>query len=174
MILRYLTSPTLLLKFAALCGLAFCSLVSAQAQETKIGYINTQRIVNEGVPYKLASAKIQQEFGKRVQDMHDMEARLKAMQAKLEKDAPVMSEAERNKEQRDYVEVGKDYQRKSRELQEDVNQRQNEEREMVSDRVGKVIAQVAEAEKYDLVIQDTIYHSTRVDITDKVLKILNK
>jgi outer membrane protein len=174
MILTYLAKPTTLLKLAVLCGAAFCAVSSAEAQETKIGYINSQRIVNEALPYKAASAKIKQDFGKRVQDLQDMDARLKAMQAKLEKDAPIMSEADRNKGQRDLIELNKDFQRKQRELQEDLNQRQNEEREVVFDRVNKVITQIADSEKYDLVIQDALYHSARVDITDKVLKALNK
>jgi outer membrane protein len=172
--LRYLANPTMLFKLAVFCGVAFCSVNSAQAQETKIGYINSQRIVNEAAPYKAASAKIKQDFGKRVQDLQDMDARLKGMQAKLEKDAPIMSEADRNKGQHDLIELGKEFQRKQRELQEDLTQRQNEEREIVFDRVNKVIQQIADAEKYDLVIQDALYHSARVDITDKVLKVLNK
>jgi outer membrane protein len=174
MILKYLANPTKLLKLAVLCGAAFCAVGSAQAQEAKIGYINSQRIVNEAVPYKLASAKIKADFGKRVQDLQDMDARLKGMQAKLEKDAPIMSEADRNKGQHDLVELNKEFQRKQRELQEDLTQRQNEERENVFVRVNKVITQIADAEKYDLVIQDALYHSARVDITDKVLNVLNK
>ena len=173
MILKYQTNPVQLLKFAVLCGAASCVLNSAEAQEAKIGYINSQRIVNEAAPYKAASAKIKQDFGRRVQDLQDMDARLKAMQAKLEKDAPIMSEADRNKGQHDLIELNKEFQRKQRELQEDLTQRQNEERENVFGRVNKVIQQIAERERYDLVIQDALYHSARVDITDKVLKELD-
>lgn len=171
--MKYLTNPVKLLKFAVLCGAASSVLSSVQAQEAKIGYINSQRIVNEAAPYKAASAKIKQDFGRRVQDLQDMDARLKAMQAKLEKDAPVMSEADRNKGQHDLIELNKEFQRKQRELQEDLTQRQNEERENVFGRVNKVIQQIAEKEKFDLVIQDALYHSARVDITDKVLKELD-
>ena len=171
--MRYLANPTMLLKLAALCGAACFALDAAQAQEAKIGYINSQRIVNEAAPYKAASAKIKQDFGKRVQDLQDMDARLKGMQAKLEKDGPVMSEADRNRGQHDLIELNKEFQRKQRELQEDLTQRQNEERENVFGRVNKVIQQIAEKEKYDLVIQDALYHSARVDITDKVLKELD-
>jgi len=173
MILKYLAKPSMFLKFAVLCGVACCALNGAQAQEARIGYINSQRIVNEAAPFKAASAKIKAEFGKRVQDLQDMDARLKAMQAKLEKDAPVMSESDMNKGQRDLIELNKEFQRKQRELQEDLSQRKNEEHETAFGRVNKVIQQVAEKEKYDLVVQDSIYHSARVDITDKVLKELD-
>ena len=147
MILKYLANLSMLLKMAILCGASLCVLSSAQAQE-KIGYISSQRIVNEALPYKAASAKLEQEFSKRAKDLHDMETRLKDMQDKLEKE--------------------------QRELQEDLSQRRNEELATVLDRVNKVIAQIAESEKYDIVVQDALYHSARVDITDKVLKILNK
>lgn len=171
--MTYLANPIKLLTFVVLCGATCCVTAGVQAQEAKIGYINSQRIVNEAAPYKAASAKIKQDFGKRVQDLQDMDARLKGMQAKLEKDAPVMSEADRNKGQHDLIELNKEFQRKQRELQEDLTQRQNEERENVFVRVNKVIQQIADKEKYDLVIQDALYHSARVDITDKVLKELD-
>ncbi|MFI4938840.1 MAG: OmpH family outer membrane protein [Burkholderiales bacterium] len=163
----------MLLKMTVLFGASLCVLSSAQAQE-KIGYISSQRIVNEALPYKAASAKLEQEFSKRAKDLHDMETRLKDMQDKLEKDGPILSESDRSKRQRDLFDLNKEGQRKQRELQEDLSQRRNEELATVLDRVNKVISQIAESEKYDIVIQDALYHSARVDITDKVLKILNK
>jgi outer membrane protein len=172
--LKYPANSSTLLKAALFCGVTLCALNLADAQETKIGYISAQRIITEGLPYKEAKATLDQAFGKRASELREMESRLSGMQAKLEKDAPVMSEGDRLKAQRDLSEMAKEYQRKQREFQEDVTQRQNEERESVSTRVHKVIEQVAKEEKYDLVIQDAEYHSARIDITDKVLKVLNK
>ena len=172
--MKYLAKSSMLLKIAVLCLLALCASSVVQAQDFKIGYIDSQRIRNEARPYKDASAKLEQEFGKRAADLRDMEDRLKSMQAKMEKDESVMSPADRGKGQRDLAELYKEYQRKKREFQEDVSQRQNEERESSFGRVNKVIAQIAEAEKYDIVLTDALYVSNRIDITDKVLKILNK
>src|SRR5271157_442322 len=100
-ILKFPNYPTMLLKAAVLCVAGSCGLNVAQAQQLNIGYINEQRLVTESLPWKAASAKLNQEFGKRISDLKDMEARLKAMQAKLEKDAPIMSDADRNKGQHD-------------------------------------------------------------------------
>jgi outer membrane protein len=146
----------------------------AQAQEMKIGFVSTERIFREAAPAKAANAKIEQEFSKRDKDLQDMAARLKAMSDKLDKDAPVLSESDRGRRQRELAELDKDFQRRQREFREDLNQRRNEELATVLDRTNRVIKQIAEAEKYDIVFQEAVYISPRIDITDKVLKALNK
>jgi outer membrane protein len=96
------------------------------------------------------------------------------MADKLDKDAPVLSEADRGRRQRELGDLDKDFQRRQREFREDLNQRRNEELATVLDRTNRVIKQIAEAEKYDIVFQEAVYISPRIDITDKVLKALNK
>jgi outer membrane protein len=174
MILKYLSNSSRLLQTLVLAGAALFVSAGVHAQEVKIAYINSQRIISESAPSKAASAKLDQEFSKRARDLGDMQMHLKDMQDKFEKDAPILSESDRAKRQRDFAEQYKEFQRRQRELQEDESQRKNEEFAAVLDRVNKVIAQIAEAEKYDIVVQDALYHSPRVDITDKVLKALNK
>jgi len=146
----------------------------AQAQEMKIGFVSTERIFREAAPAKAANAKIEQEFSKRDKDLQDMAARLKAMSDKLDKEAPVLSESDRGRRQRELADLDKDFQRRQREFREDLNQRRNEELATVLDRTNRVIKQIAEAEKYDIVFQEAVYISPRIDITDKVLKALNK
>jgi outer membrane protein len=103
-----------------------------------------------------------------------MGARLKSMADKLDKDAPVLSEVDRGRRQRELGDLDKDLQRRQREFREDLNQRRNEELATVLERTNRVIKQIAEAEKYDIVFQEAVYISPRIDITDKVLKALNK
>lgn len=145
-----------------------------QAQESKVGFVSTERIFREAAPAKAAQAKIEQEFSRRDKELQEMAARLKSMSEKLDKDAAVLSESDRMKRQRDLSDLDKDFQRKQREFREDLNQRRNEELAIVLDRTNKVIKQIAEAEKYDIVFQEAVYASPRIDITDKVLKALNK
>jgi outer membrane protein len=149
-------------------------LTSAHAQESKIGFVSTERIFREAAPAKTAQVKIEQEFSKRDKELQDMAARLKAMSDKLDKDATILSESDRSKRQRDLAELDKDFQRKQREFREDLNQRRNEELAIVLERTNKVIKLIAEAEKYDIVFQEAVFVSPRIDITDKVLKALNK
>ncbi len=161
-------------KYSALLVMCLCSFANAQADESKIGFVSTERIFREAAPAKAAQAKIEQEFSKRDKEIQDMGARLKIISEKLDKDGPVLSESDRIKRQREIVDLDKDFQRKQREFREDLNQRQNEERAMISERAYKVTKQIAETEKFDVILQEAVYISPRIDITDKVIKALNK
>lgn len=145
----------------------------APAQELKIGYVNSERVLREASPAKAAQEKLQAEFGKRERELAEQAARLKAAADKLEKDAPTLAEAERTRRQRELVELDRDLQRKRREFQEDLNQRRNEELASVVERANRVIKQIFDAEKYDVILQEVIFASPRVDITEKVIKALN-
>lgn len=157
----------------ALCAALLLPLASAQAQESKVGFVSTERIFREAAPAKAAQAKIEQEFSRRDKELQEMASKLKSMSEKLDKDAAVLSESDRIKRQRDLADLDKDFQRKQREFREDLNQRRNEELAIVLERTNKVIKQIAETEKYDIVFQEAVYASPRIDITDKVLKALN-
>ena len=167
-------NPRALKAALAVIGLALCA-VGVQAQELKIGYVNSERVLREAAPAKASQAKLEAEFSKREKDLSDVANRLKTASDKLEKDAPTLSEAERNRRQRDLVEQDRDFQRKRREFQEDLNQRKNEELASVVERANKVVKQIYESEKYDLILQGdvVIFASARIDITDKVIKALN-
>jgi outer membrane protein len=147
--------------------------VGAFAQDSKIGYINTTRITAESGPAKAAQAKLEQEFSKRQKELADQQASLKTMSEKFARDEPTLSDTQRATRQKEFQELGRDFQRKQREFQEDLNGRRNEELQQVLDKATKAVKQVAEAEKYDLVIQEVVYTNAKHDITDKVLKILN-
>ncbi|MFO1221299.1 MAG: OmpH family outer membrane protein [Burkholderiaceae bacterium] len=157
---------------AAACGLALMA-GAASAQELKIGYVNSERVLREATPAKAAQSKLEAEFGKREKDLNDVAARLKGAADKLEKDAPTLAESERNKRQRELVEQDRDLQRKRREFQEDLNQRKNEELAAVVERANRVIKQIFDQEKYDLILQEVVFAGPRVDITEKVIKALN-
>ncbi len=167
----YLQSSALSLALA-LTTLALAP-ANAHAQELKIGYVNSERVLREATPAKAALARMEADFSKRDKDLNDTAAKLKAAADKLEKDAPTLSESERNKRQRDLVEQDRDLQRKRREFQEDLNQRRNEETAAIVERANKVIKGIFETEKYDLIVQDVVFASAKVDITEKVIKALN-
>jgi outer membrane protein len=150
---------------------ATCTL--AHAQELKIGYVNSERVLREANPAKAAQSKLEAEFGKREKDLADVAARLKAASDKLDKEAPTLSETERTRRQRELVEQDRDFQRKRREFQEDLNNRKNEELAVVVDRANKVIKQIFDTEKYDLILQEVVFAGPRVDITKKVIDALN-
>ena len=162
-----------LLKSVALAAMLCASTLSVQAQEMKIGYVNSERVMREANLAKAAQAKLEAEFGKREKELKDLETKLRGAADKLEKDAPTLSEAEKNRRQRDLVEADRDLQRKRREWQEDLTQRKNEELSVLVERANKVIKQIFDADKYDLIVQDALHASNRVDITKKVIDALN-
>jgi len=157
-------SSMLILSLAALC---------ANAEEIRIGFINTDRIFKEATTAKQAQAKLEQEFSKREKDLNDSGASLKNAVEKFEREAPTLSESQRVSRQKQLGEQDRDFQRKRREFQEELNARKNEEFQLVLERANRVIKQVAEAEKFDLVLQEAVYINPKHDITDKVLKVIN-
>ena len=167
------TSKTSLLKSVIGVALLAAASIAAQAQELKIGYVNSDRVLREATLAKAAQAKLESEFSKRQKEGDDAASRLKSAADKLDKDAPTLSEAERNRRQRELVDQDRELQRKRREFQEDLNQRKNEELSGVVERANKVIKQIFDAEKYDLILQDAVHWSARVDITKKVIDALN-
>ena len=158
-------------------GLAACWLlvsVPASAQEARIGYVSTERIMRESEPAKAAEARMESEFSQRKKELQEFAARIKLMAEKLDKDMPVLAESDRLKRQRELADLDQDFQRKQRAYREDVSQRINEENAKLNERTTKIIKQIAESEKYDAILQDGVYFSPRIDITEKVMKALNK
>ena len=106
---------------------AFGAVASAHAEDMKIGFVNSDRVLREATPAKAAQTRLEAEFSKRQKEGEDAAAKLKSAADKLDKDSPTLSEAERGRRQRDLVEQDRELQRKRREFQEDLNQRKNEE-----------------------------------------------
>ena len=163
----------MVLKSTAAAALMALAALGAQAQELKIGYVNADRVLRDAAPAKAAQAKLETEFGKREKDLSDQANKLKAAGEKLDKDAPTLSETERSRRQRELVEQNRDFDRKRREFQEDLTQRKNEELASVVERANKVMKQIFDTEKYDLIIQEAVFAGPKIDITDKVIKALN-
>ena len=143
-----------------------------QAQATKIGFVSTEKILRDSKPAKAAQAKIESEFKRRDEELQRLASNLRSQAQKLDKDAPVLSESERIKRQRQLADLDSDLQRKRREFQEDFNRRRNEEFTSIVEKADAAIKKIAEEQNYDLIIQDAVTVSPRVDITDQVMKAL--
>jgi len=157
----------------ALAMLFVAGIAFAQANDYKIGFVNTERLFREATPAKRAQQKLEREFAGRDSDIQKLSKQVRDLQALLEKDGVTMAESERRNKERDLANMSRDLQRLQREFREDLNLRRNEELAAVQERANKVIQQIAEAEKFDLILQDpVVYASGRIDITDKVIKAL--
>ena len=146
---------------------------AAFAAEYKIGFVNTERLFREAAPAKRAQQKLDKEFAVRDADIQKVSKQVRDLQSALEKDGVTMSETERRNKERDLANLSRDLQRSQREFREDLNLRRNEELASVQERANKVIQQIAEAEKFDLILQDpVVFASQKIDITEKVVKAL--
>lgn len=151
---------------------AFAVAVPAQAQAMKIGYVNTERILRDAGPAKAAQKKLEAEFSARDKDLQALAARLKSSGQKLERDRTVLSDSDLVKRQREFADLEKDFQRKQREFREDLGQRRNEELSQVLEKANLAIKKLADDEAFDLIVQDVVYASPRIDITERILKAL--
>jgi outer membrane protein len=147
--------------------------VFAQDGPGRIGVINIDRILREAAQAKEASAKLEQEFSRRKKDIDDATQALKNASDQFDREAPTLSDSQRQARQRQLMDQDRDVQRRSREYQEDLNARKQEELQRIIDRANKVVKQLAESEKYDVILQDAAYFNPRIDVTDKVIKALN-
>ena len=146
---------------------------TANAQEFKIGFVNTDRIFREASTAKAAQVKLEQEFSKREKELVDLGNTLKNASDKFEREAPTLSETQRNTRQKQLMDQDREFQRKRREFQEDLNTRKNEEQQIVIERANIAVKRVAETEKYDVIFQEAVYINPKHDITEKVIKSLN-
>jgi outer membrane protein len=147
---------------------------SASTPGGKFGFVNTERILRDATPAQRAQKKIEAEFQKRDQEMARLADQLKRMQEDIEKNSVTMSETQRRTREREFADLNREFQRKQREFREDLNQRRNEELAQVVESANRVIRQIAEQEKYDIIFQDAVFASPRIDITDKVIKALDQ
>jgi len=160
--------------YTTLAALMLAALVTAAgAADIKIGFVDVERIRRESAPAERASKQLEKEFAPRAQELQRREAQIKTLQGQLEKDAMTMSESERRTKEQELSRVSVDFQRMQREYREDLNMRRNQELGTLFERADRVIKQIAEAEKYDLILQEAVYRSPRIDITDRVLKALS-
>ncbi len=144
------------------------------SDNAKIGYVNTQRIFRDAPAAVKAAKKIEQEFAKRDQDLQRLAKQVQTLQETLDKNAVTMAEADRRVKEKDLAELSREFQRKQREFREDLNLRQNEENAAIIEKANKAIKQLADAEKYDLILQDVVLVSPKLDITDKIIKMLTE
>jgi outer membrane protein len=140
---------------------------------SKFGFVHTERILRDSVPAQRAQKQIEAEFQKRDRELAGIADQLKRMQEDLEKNAMTLGETQRRQKEREFGDLNREFQRKQREFREDLNQRRNQELAQVVEQANRVIRQIAEQEKFDIIFQEMpAYVSPRIDITDRVIKAL--
>ena len=170
---RFATLHRAALACALTVGLASVAGPAMAQTSPRIGFVSTERIMRDSAPAKAAQAKIEKDFSRRDKEIQDLGARLRSASERFEKDSAVMTDSDRARRQRELSDMDRDFQRRQREFREDLNQRRNEELTGVLDKANRAIKAIAEREKFDLILQDAVYVSPKLDITDSVIKQLN-
>ena len=146
--------------------------MAAGAVDMKIGFVNTERVFREAAPAKRAQQKLEREFAARNAELSKIEKQGRDLQMELERETVTLTEPARREKERQLADISRNFQRMQREIREDLNLRRNEELAAVQERATRVINQIAEQEKFDLVIQEAVFASGRIDITEKVIRAL--
>lgn len=142
----------------------------ASAQETKIGVVNLQYIVQNAPQTRAVMDALREEFAPREREIVAKQKEFEDLQAKAQTDAAVMGETERRNMEKNLRDLQRDLQRMGQEYQEDLNLRQNEELATLQRTLVGEVQDYAQAQGYDLIVGDgVLYVSTAVNITDAVL-----
>jgi outer membrane protein len=153
--------------------LLFASIHFCTANEFRIGVVDMERIQRESAPSVNAGLKIMKEFELRDLEIKKLSKQAKEIQSYFEKDSMPVMDAEHRSKERELANLNVSLQRMQREFREDLMLRQNEEMALVFSRVSVAIKAIAEAEHYDLILQEAVYRNPQIDITDKILKYLS-
>ena len=151
-------------------ALVFAFAMPASAQETKIGVVSLQAIVERAPQTKAVMEALREEFAPRERQIVAKQKEIEDLQAKAQKDLAVMGETERRNAEKTLRDLGREFERMRTEYQEDSNLRQNEEFGVLQRSVLKEVQDYAQAQSYDIIIGDgVLYVSTAVNITEDVL-----
>jgi outer membrane protein len=141
--------------------------------QSKIGFVNLDRILRDAPPAVRAQKKIEAEFSKRDQELVRQTEQLKKAQDAFQRNAPTMTESDRRNKEREIADLDREFQRRQREFREDLNQRRNEELAGVLELANRAVRRIAEMEKYDIVFQEAVWVDPKNDITDRVIRALD-
>lgn len=156
----------------AMSGLVSALAPAAAAAEIKVGFVNTERVLRDSAPAKRAQSKLEKEFATRKAELDKLEKQGRDLQAQLQKESVTMSDTDRREKDRQLQQVDRDFQRLSREFREDLNLRRNEELASIQEKATRVVNEIAEKEKFDLILQEAVFAGSKIDITEKVIKAL--
>jgi len=157
-----------LILFSILC--VFTSI--GHSEDLKIGFVNTERVFKESAPAVRSQKKLQQEFSVREEEIKAVDSEAKGIRQRLEKDGLILEETQRRNLEAELGRLSREMQRLQREFQEELNLAKNTEMKVILKIANEAIQKIAVSENFDLILQEAVYRSDRLDITDKVIEAL--
>ncbi|MCW8963492.1 MAG: OmpH family outer membrane protein [Gammaproteobacteria bacterium] len=145
----------------------------ALAEGAKIGFVNAIVLLDKAPQTKAAKEKVEREFKARDNQLVNAQKELRRDEEKLKRDGSTMSSADRQKLESKISRLKRELKRDLTDFREDFSIARNREMGKLQKRINEAIVKLAKDEKYDLIVGDSVvYASDRIDITDKVIKIL--
>jgi len=138
----------------------------------KIGFVNTERVFKESASAVRSQKKLQQEFSVREEEIKAVDSEAKGIRQRLEKDGLILEETQRRNLEGELGRLSREMQRLQREFQEELNLAKNTEMKVILKIANEAIQKIAVSENFDLILQEAVYRSDRLDITDKVIEAL--
>ena len=162
------------IKRTLFCAVLFSgSLNVANAESVqKLGYVNPERVYTETQAAKRIEATLQHEFSSQQHHLVQLQQEGLALQKQLSDNK--LSNSERKKLDAQLLEKGQQYRITATRLAEEYNLRRNEEFAALQDNANTIIKNIAEKEKYDLIVQEAVFVSRKYDITDRVIQLLDQ
>ncbi len=146
------------------------------AQAEKIAVVDMQAVFEQLPQREAVNKTLKAEFGDRVAAVQKMQDELRDMLEKQQRDAALMSDAQKTELVRKMESIKAELQLKGKALDEDMRRRNGEEQNKLLVEVQKTINEIAEKEQYDVVLQRgaVIYVKPTSDISSKVVDALSK
>lgn len=148
----------------------------AMAEGQKIGVIDMPTIFQQLPQRDLVAQLLEAEFKERVDGLHKIEESMKTLVEKQKRDGALMTEQQKTDMIREMESLRADYQLKRKALEEDNRRRQSEERNKLLIKVQRAVNEVAESEKYDVILQSTAvaFINKSNDISAKIVEKVSK
>ncbi len=146
----------------------------AIAQSPKIGYVSGARLEKESAIMQQAAEEIRRELAPREQQLQALQKQGMDLQQQLEKGGDSMPPAERQAKEKTLNGIAQQFEQMRRSLAEDLEILRREKYQRAVVQVNAVIQSIADAGKYDLIVQEAVYNNAQIDITDQVLKEIAK
>ncbi|ASJ25184.1 OmpH family outer membrane protein [Laribacter hongkongensis] len=140
--------------------------------DVKLGYINTERIYREAAPAVAAQKRLEAEFAPQEDALKQMAERARKVKQAL--DGGKLGEAERRQREKELAQIERDFQARNRELRDSFTVRRNEEFASVLERANAVVLDIAKQDGYDLIVQEAVYINPKYDLTDRIIKALDR
>lgn len=171
-------------KVAALClalGLGLAALPApSMAAETRnaasvrVVVVNVERLLAESGHARAAAETIEAEFAPRRRQVQAQLRQLREMSDKLAQDGPTLSDREHLMRSREVGELERTIRREQGRISDDFAERHAVERAALAQRIHEIVLALPAELGVDIVLTRTIWHRPAIDVTDKVMRMLDR